>query len=233
MHGTLGLDILAAKIREHHKAVGAAIVHAIKAGQLLLEAKRKVGHGNWLPWLEANCEMSERTAQNYMRIAKVLGGLNDEAKAQRLADLCWRDMGAVDAISLRDIVSDNPDLVSKAYGPDCNGRDPRSFTPNSFLQMLRKSNDAWMGWGEKARGPGDVFARTPEEAEARRQKHHDEPKTDTMISAASDLQTMIGSLSRYRRENYARKVLAARQIDIADIDRAAEGLAMLRKVIAG
>jgi hypothetical protein len=88
--GDNSLPDLAARIKAEHEAVGAAMKHAIAAGELLAEAKSKVPHGEWLPWLEANCEMSERTAQAYMRIARELGKL-EPAKAQRVADLSVRD----------------------------------------------------------------------------------------------------------------------------------------------
>jgi len=49
---------LAGKIEaEHQAAIGAArsaMEHAIRCGQLLLEAKASIGHGGWLPWVEAN-----------------------------------------------------------------------------------------------------------------------------------------------------------------------------------
>lgn len=46
------------------------IQHAIRCGELLLEMKRRVGHGNWLAWVAEHFEASERTARNYMEIAK-------------------------------------------------------------------------------------------------------------------------------------------------------------------
>src|SRR5262245_40621328 len=65
---------LAAQIRAEHEATSAAlkssVEHAIKAGDLLLEAKAQIKHGQWLPWLQEHCELSERSAQLYMRIAK-------------------------------------------------------------------------------------------------------------------------------------------------------------------
>lgn len=45
------------------------IEHAIRAGQLLAEAKRAVPHGHWLSWLKENFSLSERTAQNLIRLA--------------------------------------------------------------------------------------------------------------------------------------------------------------------
>jgi Protein of unknown function (DUF3102) len=69
------LPVLAADIRAeralHVAAVEASIEHAIKCGELLIEAKAMLNkHGEWLPWLHEHCELSERTAQRYMRIAR-------------------------------------------------------------------------------------------------------------------------------------------------------------------
>lgn len=64
--------------------------HAIAAGQLLVEAKAQLNHGQWSPWLAEHCSISERTAQSYMRLARSLGNL-EAVKAQRVADLSFRD----------------------------------------------------------------------------------------------------------------------------------------------
>jgi hypothetical protein len=63
-----------------------AINHAIAAGELLLEAKRQVKHGEWLPWLAENCDIAERTAQAYMRLART-----PLEKRNAVADLPLRD----------------------------------------------------------------------------------------------------------------------------------------------
>src|SRR5262249_46840075 len=80
---------LAARIRAEHEQVVVALArgikHAINAGELLLEAKAQIKHGQWLSWLSEHCAVSERTAQLYMRIAQRRAEL--EAKAQGLADL--------------------------------------------------------------------------------------------------------------------------------------------------
>jgi hypothetical protein len=68
------LTDLAARINgAHHLAMhhaGEAIVQAIACGQMLLEAKSKAGHGQWLPWLRQNVTFGERSAQGYMRLAE-------------------------------------------------------------------------------------------------------------------------------------------------------------------
>jgi site-specific DNA-methyltransferase (adenine-specific) len=40
----------------------------LKAGELLLQAKSALSHGEWLPSLREHCSLSERQAQKYMRI---------------------------------------------------------------------------------------------------------------------------------------------------------------------
>jgi hypothetical protein len=85
---------LAQRINTEHAAVGAAmksgLEHALRAGELLFEAKASVDHGEWLPWLECNCDIAQRTAQAYMRLAREFPKL-EPAKAQRVADLSFRD----------------------------------------------------------------------------------------------------------------------------------------------
>jgi hypothetical protein len=74
LHAEPQLTELATDIRAYHAAAvdhfGAGFEYAIKAGEKLLHAKRMVAHGAWLPWLKANCRISEAEAQRYMRCAK-------------------------------------------------------------------------------------------------------------------------------------------------------------------
>jgi Protein of unknown function (DUF3102) len=100
---------LAARINTEHLAASRALKqgaeHAMNAGDLLIEAKVKVPHGQWLPWLAKHCDISERTAQLYMRLARARPEI--EAKAQRVADLSLR--GAVAALA--------PDETEARYAP--------------------------------------------------------------------------------------------------------------------
>jgi hypothetical protein len=86
--------------REHQAAETAArsaIAHALQAGLLLIEAKRRLPHGEFLPWLKENCVVSERQAQNYMRAARNWQAL--EAKSAPGADLTLK--GALRLLSNR------------------------------------------------------------------------------------------------------------------------------------
>jgi Protein of unknown function (DUF3102) len=80
-----GLSRLAEEINEAHRGVvrsnRQSVMHALRAGALLNEAKGSVGHGKWGAWLKENFEGSTRTAQVYMRLA------NHAEEAQRIAHL--------------------------------------------------------------------------------------------------------------------------------------------------
>jgi hypothetical protein len=89
------LGELAAQVRVEHRAVLAdarsMLLHAVAAGEALLEAKALIGHGSWLNWL-SGVGLEPRTAQRYMRIAR-----NTSAVSYLPNDASMRD--ALDALS--------------------------------------------------------------------------------------------------------------------------------------
>ena len=66
---------------ELHVALRRGTTDILTIGGLLSEAKEKIPHGEWLPWLKNEFSMSERSAQNYMKAA------NFAAKYETDADL--------------------------------------------------------------------------------------------------------------------------------------------------
>jgi hypothetical protein len=66
------LDELAREINDGHRrcleAMGNAIAVAVEVGGRLREAKESMKHGEWIPWVEANCDFGRRQASNYMRV---------------------------------------------------------------------------------------------------------------------------------------------------------------------
>ena len=77
------LDQLKEQINEHHAkfeaSVRTSLEHARDTGEALLDAKKAVGHGNFIGWVEENCSFSMRTAQKYMRIAQKWSELEPNA----------------------------------------------------------------------------------------------------------------------------------------------------------
>jgi hypothetical protein len=78
---------LAARIRSKHGesalAIRCGLDHAIACGRLLLEARARLEHGQWLPWLREHCGVPERSARRYMELAAYAS----ESISANLADL--------------------------------------------------------------------------------------------------------------------------------------------------
>lgn len=69
-----------------------AVAHAIRCGELLQQQKDALGHGEWLPWVEANFVGSIKTASNYIRLAQNQGqGLDLPSVSQGLKAIAAKD----------------------------------------------------------------------------------------------------------------------------------------------
>ena len=84
--GGRDIETITGEILEAKRAGGEAI---LTIGRCLIEAKEQLPHGEWLPWLNERVEFSERTARNFMRLAR------EWSNRQALADL-----GAAKALTL-------------------------------------------------------------------------------------------------------------------------------------
>lgn len=76
---------------EVESALRSSVQHAINCGELLIEAKKSVRHGEWADWLTDNIKFSDRLAQVYMRFARL-----PVEKRNGVADLPLREaLGAI------------------------------------------------------------------------------------------------------------------------------------------
>ena len=66
-----------------------SVACAIETGALLIEAKKRVGHGNFERWVANNCELSPATARRWMELAEKRPELEKQlsAKTLNLSDL--------------------------------------------------------------------------------------------------------------------------------------------------
>jgi hypothetical protein len=85
--GSLAAQTVATSINNLHKEIRghahSMVDLAIEAGGLLLEEKKRLGHGNWLPWIRTNLVFSQETAAIYIRFYKH----RDELNLQRVTNL--------------------------------------------------------------------------------------------------------------------------------------------------
>lgn len=106
------LDRLAKQIRTEHQAaeeqMRGSLLHAKRAGELLIEAKAQVGHGKFMEWVVQHCQFSHATANGYMKIAREWDKIqqkldelkkraeSDPAKSEHVTNLTLR--GALDVL---------------------------------------------------------------------------------------------------------------------------------------
>lgn len=143
---------LADRINAEHRACLAAasdtLAHAMRAGDLLVEAKAGIGYGRWAGWLAKNFAGSARTAQVYMQLASHRAELG--AKAQSSAYLPI--VGAVKLLAAtRDPTlapADKPQPAKKASArPELDAID--RWLPATACFLTRIVNE-YGGWGKLA-----------------------------------------------------------------------------------
>lgn len=129
-------DILEAKRRG-----GEAI---LTIGRCLTEAKQSLPHGEWLPWLNERVELSERTAQKFMKLAREWSNPNTLA-----------DLGASKALMLLAL----PDSERERFAEDHNVID---MSARQLEQAIRERKEA-----QEAAARAEAEAKTAEEARAK------------------------------------------------------------------
>jgi hypothetical protein len=120
---------LAARIKAEQdlfiSAARTSAEHAMRVGDLLIEAKKLVKHGEWLPWLAQHCDMSESLAQRYMRLARARTEI--EAKTDNCTDLSILSAMKLLAAPLDEEESEEDSESDKA-GSAASGRTAKNHT---------------------------------------------------------------------------------------------------------
>ena len=89
------IETVTGEILDLKREAGEAI---LDIGARLIEAKGMLSHGEWLPWLNERVELSERTAQKFMRLAREWSNPNTLA-----------DLGASKALMLLAVPAEERD----------------------------------------------------------------------------------------------------------------------------
>lgn len=135
------IEAITGEILDAKRAGGEAI---LTIGRCLIEAKDMLPHGEWLPWLNERVEFSERTARNFMRLAR------EWTNRQTLADL-----GASKALTLLAL----PAEEREQFMEDHNVID---MSARQLEQAIRERDEA-----RKAAEEAKAEANTAEQARAK------------------------------------------------------------------
>ncbi len=123
------IELITTEILDAKRAGGEAI---LTIGRGLIEAKGLLTHGEWLPWLEERVEFSERTAQNFMRLAR------EYSNPQTLADL-----GASKALALLALpAEEREEFISAAHVVDGEEKTTAELSARQLAQAIREKEQA-------------------------------------------------------------------------------------------
>ena len=157
-------------------------------GRCLIEAKDMLPHGEWLPWLNEKAEFSERTARNFMRLAR------EWTNRQALADL-----GASKALTLLALPADE----REQFMADNNVVD---MTTRQLEEAIRDRDEA-----RKAAEAAQAEARTAEEARAKMEQDMAVVNASLESARAAD----AAAQDRVRELEDELRVLRDRPVDVA------------------
>lgn len=126
---TRDIEDITAEILEAKRAGGEAI---LTIGRGLIEAKALLAHGEWLPWLTERVEFSERSAQNFMRLAR------EWSNPQTLADL-----GASKALALLALpAEERADFIASVHVVDGAEKTTEELSSRELAQAIRERDEA-------------------------------------------------------------------------------------------
>ena len=129
VEGVRSIEAIEAEIWFYKRQAGRAF---IEIGRRLNEAKERLSHGEWLPWLRERVAFSERTAQDFMRLAKEYG------ESAEIADL-----GAAKALALMALpVSERAGFAAEKHLVNGEEKTASEMTVKELKEAIREREEA-------------------------------------------------------------------------------------------
>ena len=166
---TRPIEVITQEINFYKLQAGNAI---IEIGKRLHEAKLTLPHGAWGAWLQNEVEFSERTAQNFMRIAK------EYRNPQLIADMGNSATKALLLLSLP--AEEREEFVGEAHEIDGEEKTVAAMTTKEMERLL-KELEAERTEKEKLQSQLDLF-RTEKDNAVDAAYKETEDKLDALVS---------------------------------------------------
>ena len=127
--GPRDLELIENEILFYKRNAGQSI---LEIGKRLNEAKAQLSHGEWLPWLRGKVDISERSAQDFMRLAR------EYSKSAEIADL-----GASKALALLALpVSERERFAAEKHNVDGVEKSVGEMTAKELKKAIEERDDA-------------------------------------------------------------------------------------------
>ncbi len=145
------VETLTAEIQVYKQQAGACIV---EIGRRLARAKELLPHGAWSAWLAEKVEFSERSAQNFMRVAK------EYSNPQPVADL-----GLSKALLLLQVPeNERAEFVANSHEVDGEEKQVAEMSKRELEQVIRERDEARKA-AEAARADAETWKNTADAKE--------------------------------------------------------------------
>lgn len=193
LDGKFDIETATSEILRLKNVAGGAI---LELGNWLVRAKENLSHGDWLVWLSERVDISERSAQNYMRLAR------EFSNPQALSDL-----GAVKALKLLSL----PPEERKAFQEEThfvNGEEKTvvDMTTRELEKVIRERDEA-----RRAMETAQAEAQSAEESRAKMESDMASLKA-LQEAAQQDAEQALTELRTAREELQA---LREKPVDVA------------------
>lgn len=179
------LEIIEGEILFYKRQAGGAI---IEIGKRLTEAKAQLRHGEWLPWLREKVSISERSAQDFMRVAR------EYSKSAEIADL-----GASKALALLALpASEREGFAAEKHVVDGVEKSVSEMTAKELKRAIeerdeaRKTVEAMKARAEVAENARDKMEKDMQSLKelSRRAKETAEKKTADLAAVEKELEEL-------------------------------------------
>lgn len=198
---TRSIETITAEILTMKQTAGDAI---LGIGQRLIEAKAMLPHGEWLPWLNEQVEFSERTARNFMRLAR------EWTNRQALADL-----GAAKALTLLALPPEEREqFMSEHHVVDGEEKTVIDMTSRELEKAVKERDEA-LRVAEEAKAAAEAAenSRAKMESDMATLKALHQAAQDSAVMSREELEKLKAEL----------KALQEKPVDVAvmEVDQAA------------
>lgn len=215
------VDTLTAEINIYKQQAGACIV---EIGRRLIRAKEILPHGQWAAWLAEKVEFSERTAQNFMRVAK------EYANPQPVADL-----GLTKALLLLQVPeNEREEFVAKPHETEGGEKTVAEMSRRELEKAIRERDEARKR-AEAAQADAEKWKNTADAKEislqnARKKAEDSKKAVEKARAQLEDEQSAAKALRSEQLRQY--QELSGRYDELAEKLKAAEEAAKAEPIQA-
>ena len=185
------IDTITAEIQFYKQQAGISI---LEIGKRLIEAKEQLNHGEWLDWLGNRVDISERMAQNFMKISR------EYSNPKSVSDL-----GVTKALALLAVPAEEREQFAEAVHAE-------DLSVRELKAKIREAENQAEGWKRKAELAKAAESEKDEALKVAEQ--HADLQNDLIASLREENRILEGNV----------KELKERPVEVATVDATGEQL---------